>query len=77
MHCMSLLTLGRAGAKVSRNGNHLTPKKSEALHKRLIDWAQGLDDALRVHGETTSAVYVLQSVHVRLSRADKALMILV
>ena len=77
MHCMSLVAVRRAGLKVSRNGNHLTPKKSEALHKRLIDWAEGLDDALRVHEETTSAVYVLQSVHARVSRVDKGLMILV
>jgi len=54
---------------LGRNGNHLTPEKSEALHKRLLAWNEQLDNALRVHGQTSSAVYVLQFVFVHLSRS--------
>ena len=42
----------------------MTLERGEKLNKQLRDWYDGLDSALRVHGQTTSAVYVLQFVHV-------------
>jgi hypothetical protein len=41
----------------------LTLERGEKLNRQLRDWYDALDSALRVHGQTTSAVYVLQFVH--------------
>jgi hypothetical protein len=42
----------------------LTLEKGEKLNKQLRDWYDRLNSALRIHGQTTSGVYVLQFVHV-------------